>query len=133
MENFIEIITVFATVIGGSTLVEIIKGIYHRKSNKKARELENIAKQQEILSQKQGTVDEWERLSAQHNKDIDYYREELKERDSRITEKEKIIDNLREKLDETRTRCAISDIIKCRDLSCDRRIPKLGQKEIDQL
>lgn len=56
--DIVAILEVLGTVVLGGGLLETIKWFANRKAEKKAMELENLAKAQEIITQKNGTVDE---------------------------------------------------------------------------
>lgn len=129
--DIITIGEVLGAVLFGGGLLEFVKWLYNRKSEKKATDLENLAKTQEILEHKNGTVEEWEKLSAQHNLDIEYYRAEVKERAARIDEKDALIDELKERLNNLSSENTALRLTRCEKLSCPDRIPPFGFTKID--
>ncbi len=115
----------------GGGLLEFFKWLSVRKAEKKSAELDNIAKVQELANQKNGTVDEWERLSAQHSADMEYYRTCLSDKDARLDEKEEIIADLREKINNLTSENTALRLTRCEKLSCSDRIPPFGFTKID--
>lgn len=129
--DILTLLEVLGTVIFGGGLLEFFKWLSLRKTEKKSAELDNIAKVQELANQKNGTVDEWERLSAQHSSDMEYYRTCLSDKDARLDEKEEIIAELREKINNLTSENTALRLTRCEKLSCPDRIPPFGFTKID--
>ncbi len=129
--DIVTILEVLGTVVLGGGLLEAVKWFANRKAEKKAMELENLAKAQEIITQKNGTVDEWEKLSTQHNQDLMYYRESIKEKEELISKKDEIIIDLRNKINDLSSENTALRLTRCEKLACPDRIPPFGYSKID--
>lgn len=129
--DIVAILEVLGTVVLGGGLLEAVKWFANRKAEKKAMELENLAKAQEIITQKNGTVDEWEKLSTQHNQDLMYYRESIKEKEELISKKDEIIIDLRNKINDLSSENTALRLTRCEKLACPDRIPPFGYSKID--
>ena len=129
--ELISIIEVVGGVLLGGGFLELIKWLSTRKSFKASKDLENKAKQQEIEKRAQGTVDDWERLSAQHEHDIEYYRSVVQDRDAVITQLRKEIADLNLQALQLSANVTQAQMLRCDTLSCASRIPPFGFKKIN--
>lgn len=93
--------------------------------------MENEEKQQELDRRAQGTVDDWERLSAQHEHDIEYYRSVVQERDSVIAKLREEVADLNMQLIQLSSKVTQTQLLRCDTLSCPSRIPPFGYKKIN--
>lgn len=105
-------------------------GLICIKEIKKAKRLENQKTESEIKNSEEDQVlSMWKEIASEHKLQYEQMKVEVIEKDTRLDEKDEIISKLRDELDNTKTRCAVADIIKCRDLACENRKPKLGVKD----
>lgn len=129
--DYMTVIEIAAGLIAGGGLVELFKTIQNKRAIKKAAELENIAKTQEIMTQKNGTVEEWEKLCHKYSNDIEYYRNELRDRDARLEEKETMISELRSKINDISSENTALKLCRCIKQNCTDREPPFGYNKID--
>ena len=91
------------------------------RETKKSLKIDNKAKED----------DRWSKLADELQDENSKLSDRLEKKDARITELEDITSDLRTKLDETRTKCAIAEILRCEAISCPSRVPPLGIRNID--
>jgi septal ring factor EnvC (AmiA/AmiB activator) len=90
------------------------------------------------IDNKQKEDERWEKLvnelQEQNNKlqeQNTMLHERLEKKDARIIELEDRSTTLQEKLDQTRTRCSVGELLRCVKVSCPDREPKLGTRQLD--
>lgn len=94
------------------------------KEDKKAKELDNVAKEFDIQEHKKDEiVQDWKDISNERKERAEELSIALKESEQRVRDKEKVITELRTQLDSKNTFCAVYELLRCNDLSCDRRQP----------
>ena len=94
------------------------------KEDKRSKKLENRRKELEIEEHKKDEIiKDWKDIAEERQKAITELKEEAKIKDDRITEKDSIISELKAKLDDRNTYCAVSELMKCTDIQCASRKP----------
>ena len=132
-------IQIAGSVFGGLGILEIIKWIATKNEAKRAAKLENDTKQAELEDLKQDSiVDGWEKLSNQYQRDIEYYRSLIADRDSLIREyeekflsRDETIRELREENNDLSSENTALKLMRCEKLQCIDRIPPFGFKKLD--
>lgn len=117
------IITLISVLFGGGVV-----GIFTIREQRKSLKLENQAKEIEnntkdtdrLITLINELQDQNETLNAR-----------LDKKDELIQDKDDIISDLRSKLDSIRTKCAMAEILKCENVACVDREPKLGTRKVD--
>lgn len=100
------------------------------KEDKRAKSLENEAKKNDIEEKKRDEViEEWKDIATEERNRVEELKETLNEKEAAIISKDEIISDLRTKLDEKNTYCAVAELLKCEDLQCQSRHPPFGMKE----
>lgn len=100
------------------------------KEDKRAKSLENEAKKNDIEEKKRDEViEEWKDIATEERNRVEELKESLNEKEAAIITKDEIISDLRTKLDERNTYCAVAELLKCEDLQCPSRHPPFGMKE----
>lgn len=112
--------TVLLAVVGTFSVSEIIH-LFTIRETKKGMRLDN----------KQKESDNYIKLIDELQDQNTNLHERLEKKDERILELEDRNDNLRQSLDATRTKCAIAELLKCVNVSCQDREPKLGTRKVD--
>lgn len=122
--DWLTLIASFISVMFGGGLISLLTIREQRKGLK--------------LDNKEKEDNRWERLADQLsdqveslNNQIASLNERLMSKDALIQEKDDIISDLREKLDSVRTRYAMCEILRCEDVSCQSRQPKLGTRNVN--
>lgn len=123
----IEWTTVIVTLIG-SVLTGGILSIFTIRESKKNMQLENEGKEIENKDKEQEVH---LKLIDELQEQIDKLNDRLDKKDALLEEKSDIIGDLREKLDKSRSRCSVAEIIKCVKTECPDRIPKIGTRYMD--
>lgn len=94
------------------------------KEDKRSKKLENRRKELEIEEHKKDEIiKDWKDIAEERQKAITELKEEAKIKDDRIAEKDSIISELKAKLDDRNTYCAVSELMKCNDIQCASRKP----------
>jgi len=119
--------TIIVAVCGSIGINEIIN-LFTLKEQKKGMKIDNKQKEDE----------RWEKLADQQSDQITQLNEQITSLNDRLEKKdEQIIElqdretSLRQMLDATRTKCAVSELLKCVNVSCPNREPKLGTRQVD--
>lgn len=117
-----------AIAIAGSISISEIINLLTIREHKKGLKIENEQKEDE----------RWEKLADQQTDQINQLNEQitslndrLEKKDARIIELEDRCAILQEKLDQSRTRCSIGELLRCVKVSCQDREPKLGTRQLD--
>ena len=101
------------------------------KEDKKAKKLENKEKEIDISEkQKDEVINDWKDLAEERKKAYDDQREIARELDTKLTERDRTISELKSKLDEKNTYCAVAELMRCESISCSQRKPPFGTREI---
>lgn len=112
--------TILLAVVGSLSVSEIIH-LFTIRETKKGMRLDNQQKESDNYVK---LIDE---LQDQNNN----LNERLEKKDERILELEDKNDTLRQSLDSVRTKCAVAELLKCVNVSCQDREPKLGTRKVD--
>ena len=100
------------------------------KEDKKQKQLENQQKEAELNEYKRDEVlQDWKDIAAERKARADELAIELKEHERREDEKDAIISDLKAQLDKKNTYCAVTELMRCEELSCPNRKPPFGMKE----
>jgi len=83
------------------------------------------------LDNKEKEDNRWERIANELEEQLRIANERNERKDAIIQEKDDIITDLRTKLDGTRTKCAVAEILRCEAVSCSSRVPPLGVRNLD--
>lgn len=73
----------------------------------------------------------WEKLANELQDQNEKLNDRIDKKDALLQEKDDVISDIRTKLDNSRTRCAMSEILKCVNINCQDREPKLGTRNLD--
>lgn len=94
------------------------------KEDKKQKQLENKAKEQEIEEHKKDDViRDWKEIAEERHQRCIELKTDNEKKDERLTEKDNIISDLKAKLDDRNTYCAVSELLKCSEIRCEKRVP----------
>lgn len=94
------------------------------REDKRAKKLENRRKELEIEEHKKDEIiKDWKDIAEERQKTIYELKEEVKTKDDKISEKDVLISDLKAKLDDRNTYCAVSELMKCTDIQCASRKP----------
>lgn len=94
------------------------------REDKKAKKLENKAKEQEIEDHKKDEViKDWKEIAEERRSRCKELKVEVEKKDSKILEKDNTISELKAKLDDRNTYCAVAELLKCSKVQCESRIP----------
>ena len=110
------IIAVIGALAGGGLI-----SLLTIRETRKGLKIDNAAKEDE----------RWSKLADELQDQNEKLNERLDKKDALLQEKDDIIGDLRNKLDNSRTRCAMSEILKCVNINCSNREPKLGTRNLD--
>ena len=101
------------------------------KEDKKQKQLENKAKEQEIEEHKKDEIiKDWKDIAEERRKRCEELKADVEKKDARIIERDNTISDLRSKLDARNTYCAVSEMLRCENTACSDRKPPFGMKEI---
>ena len=119
--------TIVVAIAGSISISEIIN-LFTLREHKKGMKIDNKQKEDE----------RWEKLADQQaeqitqlNEQIANLNDRLEKKDVRIIELEDRCSVLQEKLDQTRTKCSVGELLRCVKVSCIDREPKLGTRQLD--
>jgi len=94
------------------------------KEDKKQKQLENKAKEQEIEDhQKDEVIKDWKEIAEERRVRCEELKLEVEKKDNKIGEKDNTISELKAKLDDRNTYCAVAELLKCSRVQCETRIP----------
>lgn len=115
-----DIITIVSSLVsallGGGLIT-----VFTLRDIKKGLKIDNNAKED----------DRWSKLCDEQQDQIEKLNERLEKKDARIIELEDRDTMLRKSLDGVRTQCAVAELLKCVNVACQNREPKLGTKQVD--
>lgn len=101
------------------------------KEDKKQKQLENEAKEQEIEEHKKDEIiKDWKEIAEERRKRCEELKSDSEKKDERLLEKDNLISDLKAKLDDRNTYCAVSELLKCNDLQCGSRKPPFASSVI---
>lgn len=119
--------TIALAIVGSVSVGELVS-LFTVREQKKGMRIDNKQKEDE----------RWEKLSDQQSDQITKLNEQIASLNDRLEKKDvQIIElqdretSLRQTLDATRTKCAVSELLKCVNVSCPNREPKLGTRQVD--
>ena len=94
------------------------------KEDKKQKQLENKAKEQEIEEHKKDEIiRDWKEIAEERRLRCEELKAEVEKKDEIISAKDNTISDLKAKLDDRNTYCAVSELMKCTDIQCSTRKP----------
>ena len=137
--DWVLIFQIIGGVLAGGGLLEFFKWRATKNEAKRAAKLENDTKEAELEDiKKDSIVDGWEKLSAQYQKDIEYYRTLISDRDNIIKDyeekligREELIGELREQVNDLSSENTALKLMRCEKLQCVDRVPPFGFKKLD--
>ena len=101
------------------------------KEDKKQKQLENKAKEQEIEEHKKDEIiKDWKEIAEERRRRCEELKSDSDKKDIKLAEKDDVISDFRSKLDARNTYCAVSEMLRCENTSCQDRKPPFGMKEI---
>lgn len=115
--DWTTIITSIISALAGGGLISLLT----LRETKKSLKIDNKAKED----------DRWSKLADELQDENVKLNDRLDKKDSRVTELEDTVSDLRTKLDGTRTKCAIAELLRCETVSCPSRVPPLGVRNMD--
>ena len=97
--------------------------IFTARQDRKAKELDNKAKEYELEEHKKDEIiKDWKDIASERKTRAEELAATLKEKDV-------LIADLRAKLDEKNTYCAVAELMRCETVSCPERKPPFGMRE----
>lgn len=94
------------------------------KEDKKQKQLENKAKEQEIEEHKKDEIiKDWKEIAEERRRRCEELKTDCNKKDEKLVEKDTVISDLKAKLDDRNTYCAVSELMKCTDIQCINRKP----------
>lgn len=97
------------------------------KEDKKAKQLDNKKKEEEIEEdRKDEIISDWKDIAEERRRRCEELKESLDDIQARSRKKDEIISELRSRIDSLNTACAVSELLKCERLECPNRIPPVG-------
>ena len=94
------------------------------KEDKRAKKLENKQKEAEIEEYKKDEIiTDWKDIAEERKRAYEEQKLKNAELEARLIERDAQMSELRNKLDERNTYCAVSELLKCTDLQCTSRKP----------
>lgn len=100
------------------------------REDKKAKRLENRKRDLEIEEFKKNDVlQDWKDIAEERKKRAESLLADFKELERKIDEKDKLISDLKSKLDDKNTACAVAELMKCEEVGCPNRKPPFGMRE----
>lgn len=115
--DWVSLIATLATILFGQGLISF----FTLRETKKGMKLDNKEKED----------NRWQKFANELQEQNEKLNERVDAKDAIIQEKDDIIADLRTKLDNTRTKCAIAELLRCETVSCAQRQPPLGVRNID--
>lgn len=123
----IEWSTIGLAVLGSVSIGELIN-LFTLREHKKGLKIDNKQKEDERWEKLVNELQEQNNKLQEQNTML---HERLEKKDARIIELEDRSTTLQEKLDQTRTRCSVGELLRCVKVSCPDREPKLGTRQLD--
>lgn len=97
------------------------------KEDKKAKQLDNKKKEEEIEEdRKSEIISDWKDIAEERRRRCEELKESLDDVQIRSRKKDEIISELRSRVDSLNTACAVSELLKCERLECGNRLPPVG-------
>lgn len=94
------------------------------KEDKKQKQLENKAKEQEIEEHKKDEIiKDWKEIAEERRRRCEELKTDCDKKDVKLAEKDDVISDLKTKLDDRNTYCAVSELLKCTRVQCESRVP----------
>lgn len=115
--DWVTIIVTLISVLFGGGLVSLLTLREQRKSLK--------------IDNKQKEDDRWVKYCNELQEQITNLNERIDKKDVIIQEKDDVISDLRTKLDGTRTKCVMAELLRCDTVACAQRQPPLGVRNMD--
>lgn len=116
MEWTTIIVAIIGALAGGG-----VTSLVTMREKKTGKQLENQSNLQEIeLKLVNELQDQIENLNLR-----------IEKKDEMLAEKDDIISDLKDRLDKSRSKCSVNEILKCVKLECPSREPKIGTRYVD--
>ena len=112
--------TIALAVVGSVSVGELIN-LFTVREQRKGMKIDNKQRNEDRYLK---LIDELQDQNTNLNQRLD-------KKDEQILELQDREMSLRQTLDATRTKCAVSELLKCVNVSCPNREPKLGTRQID--
>ena len=104
--------------------------IFTIREDRKTKKLENQKKEAEINEYKKDQIiQDWKDIAEEHKKRCNELKQDNLDKDNQIVKKDELISDLRTKLDDRNTYCAVAELMRCETISCEHRKPPFGMKE----
>lgn len=104
--------------------------MFTTREDKRAKKLENKQKEQEIAeSKKDNIIQDWKDIAEERKNRCTELEQALKEKQLREDELLNTNSELRSKLDEKNTYCAVAELMRCEVVNCTERRPPFGMRE----
>lgn len=137
--DWIVLAEFIATFVAGGSIIELFRYFSTRREMKRSVKLENDTKEAELEDiKKDSIVDGWEKLASQYQKDIEYYRTLIDDRDNiikdyeeKLMSRDELIGTLREEINNLSSENTALKLTKCEKIQCTERIPPFGFKKLD--
>lgn len=126
--DWISIIVALLGALAGGGLTALLTV----RETRKSKILENKEKELDLADkQKDEVISDWKELAEMYRTRVDELKTLLEHRTDKLETKEELITELHTKLDSSRTKCAVAEILKCVNVNCTQREPKLGTRSVD--
>lgn len=115
-----------------SSIVSLISAggigwIVTAREDKRSKQLDNTAKEDEIKEhRKDEIINDWKEIAEERKQRADKMALDIEQIQERSRKKDDIISELRTKLDSRNTYCAVAELLRCDNLTCDRRQPPIS-------
>lgn len=97
------------------------------REDKRAKQLENEAKEDEIKEhRKDEIINDWKEIAEERKLRADKMALDIEQIQERSRKKDEVISELRTKLDSRNTYCAVAELLRCNNLTCERRQPPIS-------
>ena len=97
------------------------------REDKRAKQLENEAKEDEIKEhRKDEIINDWKEIAEERKLRADKMALDIEQMQERSRKKDEVISELRTKLDSRNTYCAVAELLRCKNLTCERRQPPIS-------
>lgn len=121
-----------AIISSATTLLSVggLGWIVTAKEDKTSKKLDNKEKELNIEEKKKDEIiKDWKDIADERKSRCTELEITLKDRDEIIMKKDETISELRTKLDEKNTYCAVAELMRCEDVKCVNRKPPFGMRE----
>lgn len=125
----IEWVTALLTFIGSLATGGTLFGLLTYKENKRAKQLENKQKEQDLKQdENRELLDHWKEIAEEYRRELSALKELLEQNRAKISSMHEEIADLREKRNVLASRLTIAQLTHCRKIECATREPSLSLK-----